>query len=312
MCCLFGMIDPHHHFSAGEKSRMMSILATACEARGADATGVAYNSRGRLHIYKRPLPAHKMRMRIPEDAAVVMGHTRMATQGPAKFSKNNHPFTGQAGGTSFALAHNGVLYNDQSLRHRERLPFTSIETDSYVAVQLIEKKRTLTPDSLRYMAEQVEGSFTFTVLDEQDTLYIVKGDNPMYLVHYPTTDFYLYASTEEILTQALSMMHLGLEAPNRVEVDCGDILCIHKDGSRAVSHFSTAKLFSRWYYSPLLAPVRPKTPFLQEREEAQSEYLQELKAIAGYYGYAPESIDAMLEDGFTGEEVEEMISCGYF
>lgn len=45
-----------------------------------------------------------------------------------------------------------------------------------------EKKKALHFDSLRYMAERVEGSFTFTVLDREDDLYIVKGDNPFCLV----------------------------------------------------------------------------------------------------------------------------------
>ena len=56
------------------------------------------------------------------------------------------------------------------------LPETKIETDSYVAVQLIEKKRTLGTDSLKFMAEQLQGSFTITVLDENNNLHFVKGD----------------------------------------------------------------------------------------------------------------------------------------
>ena len=36
---------------------------------------------------------------------------------------------------------------------------TSVETDSYVAVQLLEKNKTLDFDSLKSMAEAVEGSF---------------------------------------------------------------------------------------------------------------------------------------------------------
>lgn len=62
--------------------------------------------------------------------------------------------------------HIGVLYNDDILRKYHKLPITDIETDSYVAVQLIEQKRALNFDSLSYTAEEVEGSFCFTVLDE--------------------------------------------------------------------------------------------------------------------------------------------------
>ena len=65
-----------------------------------------------------------------------MGHTRAATQGSAKDNFNNHPFPGYAGG-SFALAHNGVLFNDIFLQRS--LPVTKVKTDSYVAVQLLQQ-----------------------------------------------------------------------------------------------------------------------------------------------------------------------------
>ncbi|UQT46789.1 hypothetical protein M5E87_16235 [Flavonifractor plautii] len=39
------------------------------------------------------------------------------------------------------MAHNGVLHNDGYLRRSLSLPKTKIETDSYIAVQLIEQKK---------------------------------------------------------------------------------------------------------------------------------------------------------------------------
>lgn len=142
-----------------QKTGMLSVLARECEARGTDATGVSYNSGGKLRIYKRPVPAHFLRFRIPEDAAVIMGHTRMTTQGNEKFNRNNHPFPGHIRDLDFALAHNGVLYNDTMLRRSMSLPGTKIQTDSYIAVQLIQQKKALDLSSLAYMAEQVEGFF---------------------------------------------------------------------------------------------------------------------------------------------------------
>lgn len=185
MCCLFGMLDYGHQLSAREKNRLLAVLSTQCEVRGTDATGIAYNSGGGLHIYKRPLPAHRMRFRIPGGVNAVMGHTRLTTQGSEKRNRNNHPFYGNAGGTAFALAHNGVLQNDVELRWRNGLPRTRIQTDSYIAVQLIEQKRALHLNSLKDMAEQVEGTFSFTVLDERDNLYFIKGGQSA--VHLPVS-----------------------------------------------------------------------------------------------------------------------------
>ena len=113
MCCLFGIIDYGHSLTAEQKTRMTSVLATVCEARGTDATGIAYNSHGKLTIYKRPLPGHRIHFRIPEDAQVIMGHTRMTTKGSARKNYNNHPFLGSTKEGVFALAHNGVLHNDR-------------------------------------------------------------------------------------------------------------------------------------------------------------------------------------------------------
>ena len=152
MCSLFGLIDYNKKLTTRQKNKILNTLARECEVRGTDATGIAYNIAGRMQIYKRPLPAHKMHLHIPSYANVVMGHTRMTTQGSEKHNQNNHPFAGKTDGKSFALAHNGVLWNDKMLKLTENLPQTSVETDSYVAVQLLEQLGALTQDSLKEMA----------------------------------------------------------------------------------------------------------------------------------------------------------------
>lgn len=304
MCCLFGLIDYRHSLSVKRKNRIVSILATACEARGTDATGIAYFSQGRLHIYKRPVPAHWMRFRIPEDADVIMGHTRMATKGSAHLLYNNHPFLGTSSEGPFALAHNGVLHNDDHLRRSLALPATKIETDSYIGVQMLEKERTLNFKSLRYMAEQLEGSFTITVLGSGNTLYFVKGDNPMCIYHFPTMGLYLYASTEEILKAALR--HLKMPRHTNVQIRCGEILRIAGDGSITQSRFNDAKLFSCWYNSTW----NNYLPSVHQTRIVQDSYLEDLKAVAMAFGYTPEDIDTLIQQGFTAEDVEEFLYGG--
>ena len=309
MCCLFGLIDYRYHLTGRKKSRIISILASACEIRGTDATGIAYNVGGTQRIYKRPVPAHCMHIRIPESAQVMMGHTRMTTQGSAKRNYNNHPFPGSAGKDVFALAHNGVLHNDEILRREFRLPRTKIQTDSYIAVQLIEQQNALNFESLRYMAENVEGSFTFTVLDRKDRLYIVKGDNPLCLLHFPSLGMYLYASTEEILRHAMSRMGLGMQAACKIPLECREILRIDRDGSLTRSTFDTSRLFARWQAPFWDTPYR--SPWAGTgRSSASGHYLEEIKSVAAAFGYAPEEIDRLAEAGFSPEELEEFLYCG--
>lgn len=304
MCCLFGIIDYRHNMTVKQKNKILSALATAAESRGTDATGIAYNSAGKLRIYKRPWPAHCMRFCVPDDASVVMGHTRLTTQGSAKRNYNNHPFLGQTIDGPFALAHNGVLWNDGWLRQDQELPATQIETDSFISVQLIEKKNTLDFDSLRYMAEQVEGSFSFTVLDAADNLYFVKGDSPMRIYQFPKLGFILYASTEEILTKALLAAGLSKQKHRTISLRCGEILCLDAAGHSTRSHFDDSNLFPGWRYSmwhPYAAPTRSSL-FLSDRQ-----HLDEIKLVAMAFGFTPEDIDRLSAQGFSPDEIEELL-----
>lgn len=306
MCCLFGFHDYGHKLTRKQRSRLLTVLSTACEERGTDATGIAYNYDGRQHIYKRPLAAHLMWYRVPVDVTVVMGHTRMTTQGSEKRNENNHPFRGCAGGSHFALAHNGVLYNDKTLRKKMKLPATKIETDSYIAVQLLEKYGRLDFDSLQRMAEELEGSFTITALSDRDELYIVKGNNPMCIYHFPETGIYIYASTETILQKALKQLCFRMGTMNRVHIYTGELLCIDGGGKITRSHFDDSRLYAftpaRTYWGEY-APV--KRPYAEE-----SDYLEDLKSIAVYFGLFPEDIDALIDDGMDPMEIEELFYCG--
>ena len=227
MCCLFGFIDYAGALSVTQKSRLIRELSIAAEVRGTDATGIAYNTSRGLQIYKRPLAAHRLHLRIPAEAHVVMGHTRMTTQGSAKKNFNNHPFFGCVKGKSFALAHNGIVWNDLELRRTKHLPRTKVQTDSFIAVQLIEQQKSLNLSSLKCMAEQVEGSFSFSVLSEQDDLWLVKGDNPLTIVHFPKVGVYAYASTAEILNKALTRCGNWLGRGEKVDIVSKDLWVKH-------------------------------------------------------------------------------------
>ena len=303
MCCLFGMSDYGHHLSGRQKSRILYPLSIACEERGTDATGMAYCADRQIQIHKKPVPAHRLHPHIPGDAYTIMGHTRLTTQGSEKHNYNNHPFEGRIGGTGFALAHNGVLRNDTMLRRTERLPKTKIETDSYVAVQLLEQLEQLSPESLRMMAEAVEGTFTFTVLDDAGSLYVVKGDNPFCLYHFPDLQLYLYASTEGILQQGIQKTWLRHERAEKIPVDMGEILCIDKHGEISRSEFDCSHLL----------PFRPSYATCYGRwvDEPwpETEYLMELKAVASAFGICSDDIDHMIACSFGLEEIEEVLYC---
>ena len=294
MCSLFGFLDYQGIIPHKVLRKLTQALANAAEERGTDAAGISYIDEGKVVIYKRPKPAHKLHFNPPEGTRAVMGHTRMTTQGDEKHNYNNHPFAGIAGDTSFAFAHNGVLWNDKELRKDKLIPETHIETDSYAACQLIESQNKLDFDLLRYMAETVEGNFTFSLLDDNNSLYIVKGSNPMCLLHFKDIGLYVYASTESIMKNALRRIGLHKFANERIKTDEGDIIRIDRNGDITRSEFEP-KLYRSKYMS-----WYDDSSYYNIHEEI-------LLAYCGCYGVDSEDVELLLEYGYTCDEIEEML-----
>lgn len=228
----------------------------------------------------------------------------MTTQGNEQLNYNNHPFSGRAGRFSFALAHNGVIHNDRLLRVTEQLPMTKIETDSYIAVQLLELQGNVDFASLSAMAEMLEGTFTFTVLDEGNNLYFVRGNNPMCIVHFPQEGFYLYASTEAIVLLSLNKLGLGTKDFDVIPIKQGELLRIDAKGQLARSSFDDSKIRHNhhlfWGWEDYCFPGA-------EKQEEQREYLEELKEAAEYFGVDSDAVEVLWKEGFSFMEIEEML-----
>lgn len=90
MCCLFGLIDYKGGLSYQQRKRIIRALAIEGEQRGTDATGYAWYHNGRIIIKKSSKAAHEYQVHMPRDVKVVMGHTRLTTQGNYHNNRNNH------------------------------------------------------------------------------------------------------------------------------------------------------------------------------------------------------------------------------
>ena len=303
MCAIFGLIDYNRVFTTKQREKLLNVLSKECEIRGIDATGFAFNTREHLTIYKRPLAAHKLHLHLKDDANIIMGHTRMATQGDKSDNRNNHPFSGKIGGMEFALAHNGVLQNDFKLRAEMNLPSTPIETDSYIAVQLLENSNVINSDSIAKMAEKVLGSFVFTILDDKNKMYFVKGDNPLALYHYESYGFYVYASTKEILDRALTKLGLLTLPHTEIRAMCGDVIRIDSKGKLTCTQFDTTNL-NAWDYRCYMSRRYWREG---ENEKQETSEISQLKAFATSIGILEDDIDMLLDYGYDPATIEELL-----
>ena len=298
MCAIFGFLDYGHIVSNRMLKKLLRELSIAAECRGKDATGMSYVKHGKIVTFKKAKPAHKVKMYFPSGTAAVIGHTRYTTQGSEKHNYNNHPFEGNVNGHHFALAHNGVLYNDVKLRRELSLPDTRIETDSYIAVQLLEQQGAVDERSLQYMAETVEGNFVFTVLRDDNTLFLVKGDNPLTLVRFPLLGIYVYASTTEILTRAFTTANI-CSPLEEIPVKSGEIIQIDSNGNITRSSFNMPQydnLFWRYFRSPM----------------PDDEMQENIHLLCQYYNADEAHVQYLLDFGYDLDEIEEMLADGYF
>ena len=292
MCAVFGYLDYKGKVSNAILKNLIQNLSIAAEVRGTDATGISYANHGKVVTFKKAKPAHKVKLYFPKNTRAVIGHTRMTTQGSEKYNYNNHPFDGRCGMETFALAHNGVLYNDAELKAKYHLPKTPIETDSYVAVQLLEQEKQLHAESIKKMAELVNGSFVFTILRNDNTLFLVKGNNPLTLYHFPKIGIYVYASTKSILDNALQKIHM-MKNPCEIDVSEGEIVEIAANGKHSKTTFAI-KDYTHSVFNP----------YNWYKTEEQEECLLECCRM---FGVSEEDVYLLLDYGFSADEIEEML-----
>jgi glutamine---fructose-6-phosphate transaminase (isomerizing) len=294
MCAVFGYLDYKGKVSNAILKNLIQNLSIAAEVRGTNATGISYVNHGKVVTFKKAKPAHKVKLYFPKNTRAVIGHTRMTTQGSEKYNYNNHPFDGRCGTETFALAHNGVLYNDAELKAKYHLPKTPIETDSYVAVQLLEQEKQLNAESIKKMAELVNGSFVFTILRNDNTLFLVKGNNPLTLYHFPKIGIYVYASTKSILDNALQQVNLS-DKCCEIDVSEGEIVEIAANGKHSKTTFAMQNsIFSPYNWDNL------NWYETEEQEECLLECCQ-------MFGVSEEDVYLLLDYGFSADEIEEML-----
>ena len=308
MCGLFGFSicgDNKKDFS-----KLINELAKGASERGTHATGIAYNSGDKLTIYKKPLPASKMSFKCSPDIKVVTGHTRHATQGDCQINRNNHPFRGILKDTEIALAHNGIIYNDHTLQRDEKLPDSKIKTDSYIMVQLLEKAKKLNFDTIKECTEKLQGYYTFTLLDKENNLYIIKGDSPISIIKIHKYNMFVYASTDAILYHALIDAGLLDEIVKGrfdiIQISDGDIMKIDNNGKITKGTYTPFDYsnyhFKNWYDFDY--------EYSYTGNYTQDEYLDSLRNMASLFGYTADDVDALVYDGFTLDEIEDFLYTG--
>ncbi len=176
--------------------QMLDELLLGIEHRGRDATGfINMNFDRGLQIDKAAIPASKFirkRKKIIGNAQSVLGHTRLATQGPKEKNENNHPVQFN---TTF-VTHNGVIYNDAELFRKFDWQRPA-EVDTVAIAAMLHE---IGFDQAEGALEELEGSFAIAAVDVEQPgkLLLARGSgSPLFM--FESKHLILWASTREAI-----------------------------------------------------------------------------------------------------------------
>ena len=85
----------------------------------------------------------------------------------------------------------------------------------------------------------------------------------------------------------------------KIDISSGEILKIDKHGKTSKAYFDDSNLIDYSYY--------PRD--LRFACTDNNDYLDTLKSVATTYGISENYIDCLLEEGFTTDDIEELIYC---
>ena len=216
MCGIFGIISkPVLNLSANELESAMLNVFKLSETRGKDASGALFLFSDQIMVIKSAQrvshliaqPEFKQLMERAKDAYkaestfVVIGHTRMVTNGAAQEDFNNQPVVKDG----HLILHNGIIVNDEYLwRSNPTLQREyQVDTEIFGALLAAGSKRgqTLT-EAMQAAFVQIEGGNTIAALRfDQDQIVIGTSNGSMYFWQNLDQNIVVFASERLVVEQ---------------------------------------------------------------------------------------------------------------
>ncbi|MHB1459151.1 MAG: class II glutamine amidotransferase [Armatimonadota bacterium] len=220
MCGLAGILLYKKQRSETEldyTKRLFTELLINSEHRGPYATGAAIiNGDNGSHVDKVPLPASRyvcspgydqlMDVAVDECTAIMMGHTRWPTRGSHLDNTNNQPLCSD--GSLLCITHNGHVKNADELSASLRLP-REWEVDSEILLRIAERHIIhdgVETDSFLRDIALIKGKVSAVIASPQwaNKVYLLKGNQPLFMWWNRKMKMLAYASEQEILSRSIT------------------------------------------------------------------------------------------------------------
>jgi glucosamine--fructose-6-phosphate aminotransferase (isomerizing) len=224
MCGIFGLvIGQNLKVSPKELMRVVNCMFKLSESRGKEASGLALRIDKSIYVLKEPITSSKLvktkqykqlfTQTLKEQGydgvqlkgpIVVLGHSRLQTNGLSEINTNNQPVVkdGAVG------VHNGIIVNDAKLWKTYPAIAKKYDVDTEVFLSLVQMFRTQGKsmvDAIRSVFENIEGSASVAVqFCDTNTLVLATNTGSLYICSSQDEKILVFASEKYILEQVLN------------------------------------------------------------------------------------------------------------
>jgi glucosamine--fructose-6-phosphate aminotransferase (isomerizing) len=236
MCGIFAFVpNQKAPLSPQQTHHVIDSLFLLSESRGKEASGLVVVSHDIARILKHPLKAsHLIRTKhyaklFQRSVSVVVGQTRLATNGHQSYNSNNQPIARNG----IIAVHNGIIVNDQQIwKHlAPATPTSGLDTEVICATlsDALKSGRSY-EQALQHLMQRIRGSASLIILSEH-TPHVFATTNTGSLYLLKAKQGCILASEAWILTTLLTycpflhtsgpILHIKPRATIRINIDSG-------------------------------------------------------------------------------------------
>jgi glucosamine--fructose-6-phosphate aminotransferase (isomerizing) len=222
MCGIFGVVIwPSSQFQTTQIRKAFETMAKLSESRGQDASGILSWVDGKELVLKSPSRVANILKSdaysnltstlnsISNQPVVLVGHTRMVTNGDRTRSENNQPVLMP----NLAIFHNGIIVNEDSISTQLGAHARTIDVDTEAFGLLVESHLHVGESllgAINLAKEQCEGANTYCCMSKQlSSLVLATTNGSMFYAEDTTRSNLIFGSEPKVVQAALE--NLGSE-----------------------------------------------------------------------------------------------------
>jgi len=224
LCGIFGIaIGENLKLSPKELMRIVNSIFKLSESRGKEASGLAVRFQNSIYVFKEPITSSKLvktqqykelfnqtlkakaydgiQLKAP---ILVLGHSRLQTNGQSEINANNQPVVkdGVIG------IHNGIIVNDFQLWNQFSQITKKYDVDTEVFLSLLHMYRDQGKslvEAVKLVFGQIEGSASVALqFEDIDSFILASNTGSLYLAFNQKHKILVFASEKYTLQQVLN------------------------------------------------------------------------------------------------------------